>query len=523
LSDHRRSAPHVARNAGPIAEMLREVLPARGLVLEIASGTGEHVLHFARAFPDLAWQPSDPDPAAVRSIEAWREEAGPPNLLPAIALDARAADWPVATADAILCINMIHISPWAATAGLMRGAGALLASGAPLYLYGAYRQRGVATAPSNEAFDASLKARDPDWGLRDLEDVIAEAERNGLRPEAVIPMPANNLSVVFRRACPRQLPSFQRKLESHFPCLRRSREKRDSSFRWNDEKKLPRLFGANCPPIVALDRHHAIALDPALEGAAGAADMGDEVDVGAVEAALLDRRGAGGAEQLLVFLLQDERIGAAVDRQSPIAGGAGRDCPQIDDRVADPLALVPAPVAHVVIVAEHARPGAHLGEDSRPEAQVDLGEEIKGEDVGLGKRGREQILPAENDLAGEAGGAGILVRFADPGRIDVDAEPARAAASRRGDQNPAVARAEIDEVVAGADPGEAQHRIDHLHVARDIGDIEPGLASDEFRGVEAVRGDRRGRRAGDVVDEEIESERRERQPDAGRPQSEERT
>jgi hypothetical protein len=199
VSDHRRSAPHVARNAGPIADVLRGVLPARGLALEIASGSGEHVLHFARVFPDLAWQPSDPDPAALRSIEAWREGAGVANLLPAIALDVRADDWPVAAADAILCINMVHISPWAATAGLMRGAGALLAAGAPLYLYGAYRQAGVATAPSNEAFDASLRARDPDWGLRNLEDVVAEAERNGLRLDAVIPMPANNLSVLFRK------------------------------------------------------------------------------------------------------------------------------------------------------------------------------------------------------------------------------------------------------------------------------------------------------------------------------------
>ena len=177
--DGRRSAPHVARNAGPIAEVLRGILPESGLVLEVASGTGEHALHFARDFPKLLWQPSDPDPAAVRSIEAWRAEAGLTNLLPALSLDARAAEWPVARADAILAINMVHISPWAATAGLMRGAARLLEEGAPLYLYGAYRQAGVATSPSNEAFDASLRARDPDWGLRDLEDVVAEAERNG--------------------------------------------------------------------------------------------------------------------------------------------------------------------------------------------------------------------------------------------------------------------------------------------------------------------------------------------------------
>lgn len=199
MSDERRSAPHVERNAVPIAEVLAGILPARGLVLEVASGTGEHVLHFARAFPKLLWQPSDPDPAALRSIEAWRAEAGLFNLLPPVSLDARAAEWPVAEAEAILCINMIHISPWAATAGLMRGAARLLGEGAPLFLYGAYRREGVDTAPSNEAFDESLRARDADWGVRNLEDVVAEAEKNGLRLEAVTEMPANNLSVVFRK------------------------------------------------------------------------------------------------------------------------------------------------------------------------------------------------------------------------------------------------------------------------------------------------------------------------------------
>ena len=198
--DHRRSAPHVARNAAPIADVLRGVLPERGLVLEIASGTGEHLLHFAGEFPKLLWQPSDPEPAALRSIEAWRAEAGLFNLLPAMSLDARAAEWPVAAADAILCINMIHISPWAATVGLMRGAGRLLQAGAPLYLYGAYRQAGVETAPSNEAFDESLRARDAEWGLRNLEDVAVEAEKNGFCLDAVTAMPANNLSVVLRKA-----------------------------------------------------------------------------------------------------------------------------------------------------------------------------------------------------------------------------------------------------------------------------------------------------------------------------------
>lgn len=198
--DPRRSAPHVARNAGPIAEVLAGILPERGLVLELASGTGEHILHFAREFPDLLWQPSDPEPAALRSIGAWRAESGLFNLLPPVSLDVRAAGWPVTQADALLCINMIHISPWSATAGLMRGAGRLLGQGAPLFLYGPCRRDGIATAPSNEAFDESLKERNPEWGLRDLEAVAAEAEKAGLVLERVVEMPANNISAVFRKA-----------------------------------------------------------------------------------------------------------------------------------------------------------------------------------------------------------------------------------------------------------------------------------------------------------------------------------
>lgn len=200
MTDHRRSAPHVARNAGPIAEILAGILPARGLVLEVASGTGEHILHFAHEFPHLLWQPSDPDPAALRSAEAWRAESGLFNLLPAVSLDARAAEWPVLQADAIICINMIHISPWSATAGLMRGAGRLLADGEPLYLYGPYRRDDVETAPSNEAFDESLRARDPDWGLRALEEVAAEAAKHGLQLDRVVEMPANNISAIFRKS-----------------------------------------------------------------------------------------------------------------------------------------------------------------------------------------------------------------------------------------------------------------------------------------------------------------------------------
>jgi SAM-dependent methyltransferase len=195
--DPRRSAPHVVRNAEPIAAILREVFPKRGLVLEVASGTGEHALHFARAFPELRWQPSDPDPSALRSIEAWRA-AGTDNFLPPIALDASSGDWPLDAADAVVCINMVHISPWAAALGLLDGAARLLHPGAPLILYGAYRRSDVPTAPSNEAFDRSLRARNPEWGLRRVEDVAAEADRRGLALESVVAMPANNLTLVFR-------------------------------------------------------------------------------------------------------------------------------------------------------------------------------------------------------------------------------------------------------------------------------------------------------------------------------------
>jgi SAM-dependent methyltransferase len=199
VTNARRSAPHVARNTAPILEVLRETMPEKGLVLEVASGSGEQSAAFARAFPKLLWQPSDPDPAALASIQAWRDSEGVFNLLPPVELDSRAAGWPIASAEAMVCINMVHISPWQATVGLMKGAGRILEPGAPLYLYGPYRQRDLPTAPSNEAFDQSLKGRNPEWGLRELEQVSAEAERHGLALERVVAMPANNLSVVFRR------------------------------------------------------------------------------------------------------------------------------------------------------------------------------------------------------------------------------------------------------------------------------------------------------------------------------------
>ena len=196
--DLRRHAPATERNRAAILAVLREELPASGLVLEVASGSGEHAVHFAAALPALDWQPSDPDPAALASIEAWRAEAALPNIRKPIMLDAAAA-WPVKRADAILCINMIHISPWPATLGLMKGAGAVLPPGGLLYLYGPYLRDGVETAPSNLAFDISLKARDPRWGLRRLEDVIVAAEAQGLAFDRLVEMPANNLSLLFRK------------------------------------------------------------------------------------------------------------------------------------------------------------------------------------------------------------------------------------------------------------------------------------------------------------------------------------
>lgn len=195
----KRHAPATERNREPIAGVLAEVLPAGGTVLEIASGTGEHSVYFARHFPHLRWQPSDSDPAALGSIEAWAADSGLANLLSPVVLDAAAEGWPVDGADAILCVNMVHISPWSATVGLMRGAGRVLSAGGPLILYGPYRRSGVPTAPSNEAFDESLRARNPDWGLRRLEDVGTEAEANGLSFERLIEMPANNVAAVYRR------------------------------------------------------------------------------------------------------------------------------------------------------------------------------------------------------------------------------------------------------------------------------------------------------------------------------------
>jgi hypothetical protein len=196
----RRSAPAATRNRRPIADMLIEWLPKTGVVLEIASGTGEHAAFFANEFPDLEWQPSDLHPDALASIAAWREETRLPNLRAPLVVDAASSDWPVSRADAILSINMVHISPWTSALGLLDAAQRLLAARAPLILYGPWLKRGVETAPSNIAFDADLKRRDPQWGLRRVEDFAEAAESRGLFLEATRPMPANNMMLLIRRA-----------------------------------------------------------------------------------------------------------------------------------------------------------------------------------------------------------------------------------------------------------------------------------------------------------------------------------
>jgi hypothetical protein len=202
--NERLSSPSAERNRGPIAAVLRRCLPAAGAVLEIASGTGEHVAWFAAQFPGLVFQPSDPGHNQRASIEAWIAAGGVLNIRPPLALDVASPNWERNTdipnpLAAILCINMLHISPWTATLGLVRGAGHLLADGGVLYLYGAYKRGGRHTAPSNAAFDATLRTQNPEWGVRDLEAVVAAADRAGFALEEAVEMPANNLSVIFRR------------------------------------------------------------------------------------------------------------------------------------------------------------------------------------------------------------------------------------------------------------------------------------------------------------------------------------
>lgn len=188
-------SPAAERNAAPILAVLERVLPPRGVVLEIASGTGQHAVYMARALPAIEWQPSDPQESARASIAAWRAEAALPNLRAPIALDVL-QPWPIAHADAIVCINMIHISPWAAAEALFAGAARVLAPGAVLVTYGPYLVDGV-TAPSNEAFDRSLRARNAAWGVREVRDL--ERSASGFTLAEVVAMPANNHSLVWTR------------------------------------------------------------------------------------------------------------------------------------------------------------------------------------------------------------------------------------------------------------------------------------------------------------------------------------
>jgi hypothetical protein len=198
-SGARRSAPAALRNREPIAEVLGEWLPASGLVLEIASGTGEHAVFFAQRFPALDWQPSDVHPDALTSIAEWREEAALPNVRAPLVIDAALADWPLDRADAVLSINMVHISPWKSAVGLLDGAARLLDAGAPLIMYGPWLKDDVPPVPSNLDFDADLKRRDPEWGLRRVEEFAAAAGERGLRLDATRAMPASNMMLVLRR------------------------------------------------------------------------------------------------------------------------------------------------------------------------------------------------------------------------------------------------------------------------------------------------------------------------------------
>jgi SAM-dependent methyltransferase len=193
------ASPAAERNKQPIADVLAGILPHAGLVLEIASGTGQHAEHFARTFPSLTWQPSEPDAEALAVLAERVRRAGLPNLRAPLGLDVHDDAPPMGTVAAVVCINMIHIAPWWACAALLLHAERLLAPGAPLVLYGPYKRGGKHTAPSNAAFDADLRTRDPEWGVRDLDDVVALARRHSFELTDLFAMPANNLTVVLKR------------------------------------------------------------------------------------------------------------------------------------------------------------------------------------------------------------------------------------------------------------------------------------------------------------------------------------
>jgi SAM-dependent methyltransferase len=192
-------APATLRNRDAILSVLKLTLPKNGLVLEIASGSGEHAAYFAPRLEGLTWQPSAPSPESLISISSWAEEIQDDKLLSPIELDVLVEPWPVLKADAIVCINMVHISPWAVTKSLMAGAGRTLRTGGTLYLYGPYQVNGENTSLSNQAFHENLKSRNTQWGIRDLADVISEARTHGLMHTQSIQMPANNQSIIFKQ------------------------------------------------------------------------------------------------------------------------------------------------------------------------------------------------------------------------------------------------------------------------------------------------------------------------------------
>jgi hypothetical protein len=200
LGDGRLQAPAAARNRAPILDVLRRVLPAEGIVLEIGSGSGEHAVFFAAALPGLTWQPTEPDAALRRSIVAWTRVAGAANVRAPLALDVQQPHWPVSAADAVVAINVVHVSPWSAVPALFAGASRVLAAGAPLVLYGPWFRAGEPAAPGNVRFDATLRAHDPTWGVREVGAAADVAATQGLRLYETIEMPANNLVLVFRRA-----------------------------------------------------------------------------------------------------------------------------------------------------------------------------------------------------------------------------------------------------------------------------------------------------------------------------------
>ncbi|MCO4761539.1 MAG: DUF938 domain-containing protein [Myxococcales bacterium] len=200
VSGRRLDFPATRRNREPIFEVLAKHLPQSGLILEIAAGSGQHAAAFAPRLPNHQWQPTDLDEAHTKSADAWRQAVGSDNLLPALQLDATADSWPVSRASAVFSANMVHIAPWAACEGLFRGAAKVLTADGVVILYGPFLQQDVQTSDSNVAFDRSLRLRDHRWGVRDLADVSAVAERSGLRLRTVVAMPANNLTVIFERS-----------------------------------------------------------------------------------------------------------------------------------------------------------------------------------------------------------------------------------------------------------------------------------------------------------------------------------